>query len=288
MERDGPTAQAPTLLGQQQQQQQQQGGVSNEELMGMMQRKEREDRAEFSAIRTTQTQDREWTRQQFEGVKRNQRSWGGTIGSALGRQDANRRARQREHNAAAAAGNANANRANAANTANPPRTNNPPPPPPPPPPANRGNALNRMYANRTIRINANLSKNLRSLYMFHEEYVHGIGENLPAMDFTNDERNRNKGFAMKYGRRKLIWKTIEYLMNNNYTTEAAVDKIIEVYGTSVPGQIITAMKNEQKNPNLTFVGSQRMNPRIIVGGDNAVGGAAAALAQMGINPRHVI
>ena len=71
-------------------------------------------------------------------------------------------------------------------------------------------------------------------------------------------------------------------MNHQYTLKAAVDKVIEVYGTGTPTTLINIMRRDQENPNYMFVGWMRMHPRLLVGGQGAAGGGAGALAEMGI------
>jgi hypothetical protein len=95
----------------------------------------------------------------------------------------------------------------------------------------------------------------------------GIGENKPAREFTRDDRNgQGRAFKTKYSRRMRIWRLQAYLVNAQFTVEAANARICEVYNTSIPTIIIGHIVNEQKNPmgNYVFVGSQRFNPRFIV------------------------
>ena len=93
----------------------------------------------------------------------------------------------------------------------------------------------------------------------------GIGDNKPAKDWTTDERNgQGRPLRNKYSRRNKVWRLQSYLVGAGYTIEAANQKIIDVYETDKPTPIIMIIGNEQKNPNYSYIGSQRFNPRFIV------------------------
>jgi hypothetical protein len=93
----------------------------------------------------------------------------------------------------------------------------------------------------------------------------GIGSTKAAKDLTRDDRNgQGKAFKTKYSRRMRVWRLQAYLVNAEFTVEAANARICEVYNTHVTTLIIGHIAHEQKNPNYQFVGSQRFNPRFIV------------------------
>lgn len=245
--------------------QQQQDMVTNTQLLAHMQRMERQFKEDLQGVRTEQASFKPWARDEFKKVLRNQQKYGGTITQAFTRQNPGRQARIRNDNATAAAqerqqtlqqpqrqqqGNQNAQQQQRQQQQ---LTQAPPP----------------RATNQRVRLgispHAKLQNNLRSLHELWEEYVFGIGDNKPAKEWTNDERNgQGKPTANKYCRRMKVWRIQSYLTRIGYTIEAANDKIVDVYATDKVTSIIVCITNEQKNPNLSFIGGQRFNPRLIV------------------------
>ena len=72
-----------------------------------------------------------------------------------------------------------------------------------------------------------LSQRPRDLYVLWHEYEFGVGGTKAAKYFTAAERGKNK-FA--YSRRKIFWDLIVALTRRGYTSNAAIDKVYEVYG----------------------------------------------------------
>ena len=78
---------------------------------------------------------------------------------------------------------------------------------------------------------ATLSPTPRTLAELWEEYQFGIGGRKPAKDWSGIERgNKQFGIKQKYYRRKMVWLTIEKLMERGDTRNAAINKIRQAYG----------------------------------------------------------
>ncbi|CAB9500102.1 unknown protein [Seminavis robusta] len=242
--------------------------VSREDLnhvLSHVQRLEQTVEQQFTALRAEQTSLRAWQQQQFDRVVLNQRRFGGSIESALGRQDPTRRRQRSEHAEAEA------------RQRQPPRQRArlqeegkeegkeeeaaPPPPPPRPPRAEPTRAATRGDVSQY----AKLCPNVKSLTEMWQEYQFGIGTNKAAKDFTNNEVNgQGKPFKQKYSRRNKIWRIQQYMVVNcRYTIDAANAKIIEVYGHSSVTNLIGQITRDQKNPTLPYIGSQRMRRAIL-------------------------
>jgi hypothetical protein len=90
---------------------------------------------------------------------------------------------------------------------------------------------------------ATLSTTPRNVYLLWQEYTHGIGGRKAAKDFTPAERGREK---CKYSRRKIVWDVINTMIRAGFTSQAAVDKIYEVYGQrSTTSSIIERMRADR-------------------------------------------
>ena len=190
---------------------------------------------QVQGIRTEQNDSRGWLQQQFDKITRNQRQFGGTIGQALSRQDPQRQAQNRAH-----AGRVAEQRREEVHQQAP---RQPQQAPRQQQQAPRQQQVQRLIAptdqrNRRAGISpyAQLAPNIRSMHELWEEYMFGIGDNKPAKDFTTDEINgRGKAFALKYGRRKRIWRVQAYLINAGLNIHAANDRIKDVYGVGFTG-----------------------------------------------------
>ena len=78
---------------------------------------------------------------------------------------------------------------------------------------------------------ATLAKTPRTLAELWEEYQHGIGNRKPAKDWSATERgNTMHGIKQKYYRRKMVWMTMERLMANGMSRDAAINRIRGAYG----------------------------------------------------------
>jgi Transcriptional activator of glycolytic enzymes len=76
-----------------------------------------------------------------------------------------------------------------------------------------------------------LSPTPRTLAELWKEYQFGIGGSKPAKDWSSTERgNTRQGIKQKYYRRKMVWLTIEKLMERGHTRDAAINKIRSAYG----------------------------------------------------------
>src|SRR5210317_2335587 len=95
---------------------------------------------------------------------------------------------------------------------------------------------------------ATLSNNPRSLVELWREYQFGIDGRKPARDFSTDERNnRVGGIKQKYYRRRFVWNAIKRLISSGMTSQAAIQKLRDVYGhsTSVT-TIIEKIRRDKK------------------------------------------
>jgi hypothetical protein len=64
-----------------------------------------------------------------------------------------------------------------------------------------------------------------------EEYQFGIGGKKPAKDWSSTERgNTMHGIKQKYYRRKMVWLSIQKLMERGNSRDAAINKIRQAYG----------------------------------------------------------
>ena len=90
-----------------------------------------------------------------------------------------------------------------------------------------------------------LCKCPRDLYTLWDEYEKGISGNKPARDFTPKERGRCKS---NYSRRLPFWQLVNKLVARGHTSERAIDKIMQVYGPSMPvTKIIRQLAVEKRN-----------------------------------------
>ena len=76
---------------------------------------------------------------------------------------------------------------------------------------------------------AQLSNHPRTLLFLWHEYLHSLGNNKAAKDFTREERG---GAKQKYSKRKLFWDLMYNLLRAGFTELAAIDKTRQAYGTN--------------------------------------------------------
>jgi hypothetical protein len=74
---------------------------------------------------------------------------------------------------------------------------------------------------------AELCPRPKSLHELWTEYMFGIGGRKAAKDFTPVERGRCRN---KYCRPKLVWDCIKPHVHCGYTSNAAIERIYQVYG----------------------------------------------------------
>jgi hypothetical protein len=101
---------------------------------------------------------------------------------------------------------------------------------------------------------AELCPRPKSLHELWTEYMFGIGGRKAAKDFTPIERGRCRH---KYCRRKLVWDCIKCHVHCGYTSNAAIERICQVYGYNLSTtRIINAFKHDEirgGHPNLRLV-----------------------------------
>ena len=160
---------------------------------------------------------RQWAVGQFRVVNNNIRAFGGTIHSAVARQDPQEQARRRQAT----------------------------------------DPQQQVDAQQEGTQPATLSRSPRTLAELWEEYQFGIGGRKPAKNWLPAESgNTRHGIKQKYYRRKMVWLTIEKLMERGDTRDAAINKIRSAYGwrASVTKIIDSIIANHQNggtgHPNL--------------------------------------
>jgi hypothetical protein len=240
------------------------GGRTDGEVLAYIQRMQQGFDNHLQAIRNEQTNFRQWATEQFSRVVRAQRRYGGTIPSALVRQDRGEQARRNRHETAAAI-QAQQEANQAQRTALPPIQRNG---------ADLDAALVPMVVTpraqlafipmRSISPSARLMENIRSLSDMWEEYRMGHSDYKAAKDFTGDEINgQGVAFKNKYSRRMKIWRVQRYLVDQGFDIATANGMIARAYGTDKPTPLIVCIQQSQKNPNWPFVGSQRFHPTLV-------------------------
>ena len=100
---------------------------------------------------------------------------------------------------------------------------------------------------------ATLSSNPRSLHELWREYEFGIDGRKPARLFTRAEKNiRSGGIKQKYYRRNTIWSTIQRMVSNGHTHQAAIARIRDVYGVGASiTQIIDRIIRDKRQYRMT-------------------------------------
>ena len=101
-----------------------------------------------------------------------------------------------------------------------------------------------------IIVNANLTKQPKTLYKLWDEWEFGIGGNKPAKLFSPIERGRVK---FQYSLRKCFWNLCSEMIRRGYTSGTAIDKIYSVYVGMSLTQILRSIRNENRtggNPEL--------------------------------------
>ena len=85
----------------------------------------------------------------------------------------------------------------------------------------------------------------KSLYVLWEKWQNGIGGRKAAKLFTREERGRCKH---KFHRRKVLWDKVSELVRGGLTSDVAIDRVYEAYGSDRPvSQIINQMKIDKRN-----------------------------------------
>jgi hypothetical protein len=101
---------------------------------------------------------------------------------------------------------------------------------------------------------AELCPRPKSVHELWTEYMFGIGGRKAAKDFTPVERGRCRH---KYCHRKLVWDCIKCHVHCGYTSNAAIERIYQVYGYNLSTTgIINAFKHDKirgGHPNLRLV-----------------------------------
>jgi pyruvate/2-oxoglutarate dehydrogenase complex dihydrolipoamide acyltransferase (E2) component len=98
---------------------------------------------------------------------------------------------------------------------------------------------------RTGDPRAVLSPNPRTLSSLWDKYVHGIGNNKPAREFTSAERGRCK---YKYSRQKLVWNVIESLVRGSLSSHDAIERMYTHYGANLSvTSIINRLRVDKRN-----------------------------------------
>lgn len=234
-----------TLEQQQQQQQLQQTGAQsaaqmlrgadNATLLAYIQRMETNFQQQLQAVRSEQLASRQFNKEQFNLIIANQRRFGGTTPQALSRANPQQQQHRRRH-----AGAQQQQQMEAA--ANPMATRTP---------------------QTNIDRNARLHKRIQTLADMWEECQFGIGDNKPAKSFSLQERN-SRLYKQTFYRRHKVWKLQCYLINAGHSIHEANARIADVYNTTKITSIILQITRDQKNQAYSYVGSQRMHPRLYV------------------------
>ena len=86
----------------------------------------------------------------------------------------------------------------------------------------------------------------RTIAVLWDEWQNGLSGNKPASLFTRSERGgRNKH---KYCRRKVVWTTIQRLMDDRgFSLQSAIARITRAYGDISVTETINLMKRDERN-----------------------------------------
>jgi hypothetical protein len=86
------------------------------------------------------------------------------------------------------------------------------------------------------------------LFVVWAEYESGVGGNKPARLFTASERGKVR---FMYCRRKIIWDTIEGLVQRGLTSDAAIDRVYNECGgqNTKVNDVVSKLKAFRKNGN---------------------------------------
>ena len=105
--------------------------------------------------------------------------------------------------------------------------------------------------NRVVDQIPNLSQNPRSVHELWDEWQFGIGNRLPAKDFSARDRGKCK---YTYHRRKVVWDKVSEMVRSGFTVNEACNSIYSAYGhRSSLTSIINQMRKDKKtggHPNL--------------------------------------
>ena len=95
-------------------------------------------------------------------------------------------------------------------------------------------------------VTARLNSCPKTLFDLWNEYEFGTGLVKPAKLFTSRERGANK---YSYSRRKHFGDTVARMIRQGYTSDAAIDRIYEVYGgpSSTVSSVLLGLRRDNKN-----------------------------------------
>ena len=111
----------------------------------------------------------------------------------------------------------------------------------------------------SIRENAKLHANIHCLHVLWNEYVSGIGLNIPAKDFTKKESNVLT-IKYTYSRRKVFWLFVKTMISRGYDAKAAIDLILKAYHPICkPTPIINLLREGTKKNTLPSI--LKLDPR---------------------------
>ena len=89
-----------------------------------------------------------------------------------------------------------------------------------------------------------LTRNPRSIHELWDEWQFGIGNRIPAKDFTSRDRGNCK---YTFHRRKVVWDKVSEMVRSGWNAVEACHRIYTVYGrSSSVTQIINAMRKDRK------------------------------------------
>ena len=97
---------------------------------------------------------------------------------------------------------------------------------------------------RVVDAMRNLTRNPRSIHELWDEWQFGIGNRIPAKDFTSRDRGNCK---YTFHRRKVVWDKVSEMVRSGWNAVEACHRIYTVYGrSSSVTQIINAMRKDRK------------------------------------------
>ena len=97
---------------------------------------------------------------------------------------------------------------------------------------------------------AQLVDHQKTLSILWREWMFGIGQNKPAVNFTPQERNNDQN-KNKYLKRKPFWLLLGRMVNANIHADAACERVFEVYslvaGATNISSILEAIRKDKQN-----------------------------------------
>lgn len=92
---------------------------------------------------------------------------------------------------------------------------------------------------------AQLTKNIRSLYILWNEFEFGLGGSKAAKDYNSRDRGANR---FLYSKRKVFWDLVVIMVNRGRQANEAIDNIYSHYGYRTPvSTIIKRLQQERMN-----------------------------------------